>query len=145
MAWKDFFELLVGEIFSNAGLFGCWKQGGGADGGIDLILKKTTNCFLCNAKQWRAYKVSVNVVRELLGVMVTQGAAGGFVVTSGVFTAEAQALLRDRIFISSIVQAYRHDWCVNQNNLFKSAVTQRSSPATTISSLLCQIVLNVDR
>ncbi len=64
--------------------------GGGADGGTDLKLRKDGEVFLVQCKQWRAYKVSVHVVRELLGVMVAHGAAGGFVVTSGVFTKEAR-------------------------------------------------------
>ncbi len=70
--------------------------GGGADGGIDLILKKEGEIFLVQCKQWRAYKVSVNVVRELFGVMVSKGAAGGFVVTSGVFTAEAKSFVKEQ-------------------------------------------------
>ena len=36
--------------------------GGGADGGIDLKLKKGGEIFLVQCKQWRAYKVSVNIV-----------------------------------------------------------------------------------
>ncbi|HNO75927.1 restriction endonuclease [Nitrosomonas mobilis] len=40
------------------------------DNGIDLILKKDGEVFLIQCKQWWAYKVSVNIVRELLGVMV---------------------------------------------------------------------------
>ncbi len=87
--WKDF-ELLVGEAFSMRG-FSVAETGGGADGGIDLQLKKGGEVFLVQCKQWRAYKVSVNVVRELYGVMASQGAAGGFVVTSGVFTADARS------------------------------------------------------
>lgn len=92
MDWKDF-ELLVGEIFRIQG-YSVVETGGGADGGIDLILKKDNELILVQCKQWRAYKVSVNVVRELLGVMVTKGAAGGFVVTSGIFTAEAQSFAK---------------------------------------------------
>jgi restriction system protein len=65
----------------------------GADGGIDLILTKPGQHggekFLVQCKQWRAFKVGVTVVRELYGVMAAQGAAGGFVVTSGRFTDEA--------------------------------------------------------
>lgn len=38
----------------------------------------------------------VSVVRELYGVMAAQGAAGGFVVTSGVFTADAHAFAKGR-------------------------------------------------
>jgi len=44
-------------------------------------------------KQWRAYKVSVSVVRELFGVMASQGATGGFVVTSGTFSADARSFV----------------------------------------------------
>jgi len=47
--------------------------GGGSDGGIGLVLKKDNEIFLVQCKQWRAFKVSVNVVRELLGVMAAQG------------------------------------------------------------------------
>ena len=47
-------------------------------------------------KQWRAFKVGVPVVRELYGVMAAKGAAGGFVVTSGRFTAEAEAVAEGR-------------------------------------------------
>ena len=70
------------------------NDGGGADGGIDFVLKKEGEVFLVQCKQWRAYKVSVSVVRELLGVMVTKGAVGGFLVTSGIFTAEAQSFAK---------------------------------------------------
>jgi restriction system protein len=47
-------------------------------------------------KQWRAFKVGVPVVRELYGVMAAKGAAGGFVVTSGRFTPEAEAFASGR-------------------------------------------------
>lgn len=43
-----------------------------------------------------SFKVGVAVVRELYGVMTAQGAAGGFVVTSGSFTAEAVAFAQGR-------------------------------------------------
>lgn len=91
--WKDF-ELLVGQVFRMRGFTVVENDSGGADGGIDLVLKKDGEVFLVQCKQWRAYKVSVNIVRELLGVMVTKGAAGGFVVTSGIFTAEAQSFAK---------------------------------------------------
>lgn len=93
ITWRDF-ESLVGEAFRMRGFSVVENGGGGADGGIDLILKKDGEVFLVQCKQWRAYKVSVNIVRELLGVMVSKGAAGGFVVTSGVFTAEAQSFAK---------------------------------------------------
>jgi len=45
--------------------------------------------FFVQCKQWRAFKVGVDVVRELYGVMAARGATGGFVVTSGRFTDDA--------------------------------------------------------
>jgi restriction system protein len=95
MSWREF-ELLVGEAFRIQGYAVTETGGGGADGGIDLKLKKGSEVFLVQCKQWRAYKVSVNVVRELFGVMAAQGATGGFVVTSGVFTADAVAFASGR-------------------------------------------------
>ena len=93
ISWRDF-ELLVGEVFRMRGFTVIENDNGGADGGVDLVLRKEGEVFLVQCKQWRAYKVPVNVVRELLGVMVTKGAAGGFVVTSGIFTSEAQAFAK---------------------------------------------------
>lgn len=90
MSWQQF-EALVGEAFRRKGYAVTETGGGGADGGIDLSLKKEGETFLVQCKQWKAYKVSVTTVRELYGVMAAEGATGGFVVTSGVFTDEARA------------------------------------------------------
>jgi restriction system protein len=95
MSWQDF-ELLVGEVFRLRGFSVAETGSGGADGGVDLKLRKDREFFLVQCKQWRSYKVPVNVVRELYGVMAAQGAAGGFVVTSGVFTADAQSFAKGR-------------------------------------------------
>ena len=70
--------------------------GGAADGGVDLVLAKGTEKLLVQCKQWRALKVGVEVIRELYGVMAARGAAGGFVVTSGRFTADAAAFAQGR-------------------------------------------------
>ena len=70
--------------------------GGGADGGVDLVLRKDREKYLVQCKQWKAFKVGVTVVRELYGVMAAHGAAGGFVVTSGRFTDEAKTFADGR-------------------------------------------------
>jgi restriction system protein len=88
ITWREF-EMLVGEWFRRQG-YTVTETGGVADGGVDLILTKAGETYLVQCKQWKAYKVGVNIVRELLGVMVSQGAAGGYLVTSGVFTNEAR-------------------------------------------------------
>ena len=93
MTWREF-EMLVGEAFRKRG-FQVQECGGpGADGGIDLVLTRGHERFLVQCKQWKAFKVSVTVVRELYGVMSAKGAAGGFVVTSGVFTEEARTFVK---------------------------------------------------
>jgi restriction system protein len=92
MTWRQF-EMLVGEGFRMQGYQVVETGGGGADGGVDLVLtrpgKSGGEKFLVQCKQWRAFRVGVDVVRELYGVMAARGATGGFVVTSGRFTDDA--------------------------------------------------------
>ena len=92
MSWSEF-EMLVGEGFRLQGYRVLETGGSGADGGVDLVLtrpgKKGSETFLVQCKQWRAFKVGVDVVRELYGVMAARGATGGFVVTAGRFTEDA--------------------------------------------------------
>ena len=99
MSWREF-EMLVGEGFRLQGYQVVETGGGGADGGIDLVLRRPGKSggekFLVQCKQWRAFKVGVGVVRELYGVMAATGATGGFVVTSGRFTDEAVSFASGR-------------------------------------------------
>lgn len=93
LSWREF-ELLVGEAFRMQGYEVCELGGQTADGGVDLELRKGRELFLVQCKQWKAFKVSVTVVRELYGVMARRGAAGGYVITSGTFTADATDFAR---------------------------------------------------
>jgi restriction system protein len=95
MSWQQF-ERLVGEGFRLQGYRVVETGGGGADGGIDLVLYKDGEQYLVQCKQWRAFRVGVEIVRELYGVMAAKGAAGGFVVTSGRFTGEARSFTEGR-------------------------------------------------
>jgi len=95
ISWREF-EMLVGEAFRLQGYRVAETGGAGPDGGIDLVLSKGSEKFLVQCKQWKAFKVSVMVVRELYGVMAAKGAAGGFVVTSGRFTEDATSFAAGR-------------------------------------------------
>lgn len=95
MSWREF-ELLVGEAFRINGYDVLEKGGTQPDGGIDLVLRKGNEKSLVQCKHWKARMVGVGVVRELYGVMAAQGAAAGFVVTSGRFTADALAFAKGR-------------------------------------------------
>ena len=88
MSWREF-EQLIGEVFREQG-YAVRETPAGADGGVDLVLHKGGEKCFVQCKHWKAQKVSVNIVRELHGVMLSGGAAGGYVVTSGTFTHEAQ-------------------------------------------------------
>ena len=71
MSWQEF-ELLVGEAFRLQGFRVAETGSGGPDGGVDLVLAKGTEKFLVQCKQWKAYKVGVDVVWELYGVMAAR-------------------------------------------------------------------------
>lgn len=94
MSWQQF-EILVGEYFRKEGYKVEEVGGGGADGGVDIILHKNEGKYLVQCKQWKAYKVGVKPVRELLGVMVGSGAAGGILVTSGGFSKDAMGFAKE--------------------------------------------------
>ncbi|MFA5920336.1 MAG: restriction endonuclease [Methylococcaceae bacterium] len=95
MSWREF-EMLVGEVFRQRGFTVVELGGNGPDGGVDLVLKKSSETHLVQCKQWKAFKVGVKVVRELFGAMAAMGAVSGYVVTSGVFTSDAQAFADGR-------------------------------------------------
>lgn len=94
-SWQDF-EDLIAEAFHQQG-FKVAKTPAGADGGVDLELRDLSGeRHLVQCKHWRATKVGVNVVRELFGVMAARGATGGYVVTAGRFTREAEQFAAGR-------------------------------------------------
>lgn len=95
LSWQDF-ERLVGAGFEQQGFRVSHTGGGGADGGVDLVLNKGRETTLVQCKQWRAQKVGVATVRELYGVMAARGAARGIVVSAGEFTPDAQDFAQGR-------------------------------------------------
>lgn len=95
LSWQEF-EQLVGEYFRRKGFSVQENGGGGADGGIDLVVSLGKDRYLVQCKRWKARQVGVAVVRELYGVMAAQGAAGGYVVSSGTFTEEARQFVEGR-------------------------------------------------
>ncbi|CAG0975927.1 DNA topoisomerase 1 [Geobacteraceae bacterium] len=93
MSWEDF-ERLVAEYYRRSGFQVTREGGNGPDGGIDLILRQKSETYLVQCKQWKAFKVGVQPMREFYGVMASRGAAGGYFVTSGEYTEEAKAFVR---------------------------------------------------
>lgn len=101
MNWLEF-ELLIGEWFKTQGyevkqVGGADTESAHADGGIDIELHKDNELFLVQCKHYHSWSVPVETIRDLMGVMATRGAAGGFVVTSGHFTEPAKEFAMGRI------------------------------------------------
>ncbi len=96
MPWREF-ELLVGEAFRMQGYTVIVLGGAQSDGfDAELVVRKGRDTFLVQCKQWKALTVGVDVLRRLHGAMAAEGAAGGFVVTSGTFTEGAHAFSHGR-------------------------------------------------
>ncbi len=88
ISWSHF-EHLVCEAYRRKGYLAEVVGSPSGDGGVDILLTARGQKVLVQCKQWKAFKVGVKPVRELLGVMVSQKATGGILVTSGRFTGEA--------------------------------------------------------
>lgn len=88
LGWKHF-EQLVGEAFRRQGYTVEETGLGGADGGIDLILRKNGRRVLVQCKQWRQRQVGAKVVREMAGLLAHHGAAEVKIVCSGTYTRDA--------------------------------------------------------
>jgi restriction system protein len=90
MSWQDF-ERLCGEAYRRKG-FSVEEAGlGGADGGVDLVLRKGAETWLVQCKRWRNAKVGVKEIRELYGIVAAERAGRGVFITSGDYSPDARA------------------------------------------------------
>lgn len=88
LSWRRF-EELAGEAYRRQGYRVVENDSAGADGGVDLVISRDGKRYLVQCKQWRSQKVGVKVVREMLGLVSAEQAAGGIVITSGQVTRDA--------------------------------------------------------
>ncbi len=88
LSWREF-EELVAEAFRREGYRVEENVKAGADGGVDIRLRRGGKLFLVQCKSWNRNRVGVGVVREMCGVMMDEGAAGVVIVCSGGFTRDA--------------------------------------------------------
>ncbi len=95
LGWREI-EQLVAEIYRRRGYRVAENTSLGPDGGIDLRLTKDGGFTLVQCKHWHTRKVGVSVVRELFGVMTSEGADAGIVVCTGIFTEDAKVFAQDK-------------------------------------------------
>lgn len=93
LSW-DRFEELISELYRRQGFQVSHSGGNGPDGGIDQRIRKAGEYALVQCKHWRSEKVGVKVARELLGVVTSEKADYGVLITSGTFTDDAIAFAR---------------------------------------------------
>lgn len=87
LSWRDFEHVCAG-YFSKKGYQVELKGLGGADGGMDLVVRRRGKKYLVQCKHWKG-RVGVKVVREMYGVMHAENFSGVFVMGLSGFTREA--------------------------------------------------------
>ena len=95
ISWRQF-EQLVGEAFRRQGYVIEETGLGGADGGIDLILRKSGRTTLVQCKQWQNRQVGVKVVREMYGLLLHHRAAAVKIVALGDYTNDAHRFVQGK-------------------------------------------------
>jgi len=126
LSWQEF-EMLVGEAFRRKGFAVIENMTGGADGGIDLLLKRDDKTHIVQCKHWRSKKIGVSIVREMFGIKEATNAKSVFIVASGTFTKDAIAFARglpieligghDLLNLIADVQSNRNESAASSNEV----------------------------
>lgn len=90
MSWREF-EHLVADAYRRLGFQVEETTQSGADGGVDLLLRRDGRVSLVQCKLWRTQRVGVPIVREQFGLLTHHRADAAIIVTAGDFTSEARA------------------------------------------------------
>lgn len=101
------FEKLIAHLYISQGYIVTRKGGANPDGGIDLILEKNGERIAVQCKHWKAWKVGVAKLRELLGALSDTGISKGIIVTVSGYTMDAKDFAnRNKIEILDSEQIY---------------------------------------
>jgi restriction system protein len=95
LPWKRF-EDLLGEAYRRQGYKVEETLGGGADGGVDLVLSRNGEVVLVQCKRWKGKPVPVQTVRELYGVLHDRAATSARLVSTSRFTPDAMAFAKGK-------------------------------------------------
>lgn len=124
LSWQEF-EQQVGEVYRHRGYQVEEVGGGGADGGVDLRLRRDGQTTIVQCKRWKTFKVGVKPVRELFGVMAAERADRAVFITSGVYTDEALGFAHGKpielVDGAQLAQMFRH---------VQAALKQPAQPTT---------------
>ena len=99
LSWDDF-ERLCMELFEKKG----WKVLGnekkGADGGVDIWMKKSSfgskTSAIVQCKRYEDALVTIKVIREMYGLMYEYEVEEAYIVTTSRFTKECYKFIEDK-------------------------------------------------
>lgn len=94
MTWQEF-EHYCAYYFELSGFAVKMCGLGGADGGIDLIIRKKGKRYVVQCKHWKA-RVGVGTVREMFGVMAAERFDGVYIVSINGYTKAARDWARGK-------------------------------------------------
>ena len=95
MSWVDF-ELLCAEYFRSKGWKATTSEKLGADGGIDIELRKFGKRALVQCKRYDQTLVRVTALREFYAVMIEADVKEGYFITSSRFTKECYGYVENK-------------------------------------------------
>jgi len=86
--WREF-TLQLGAAFARQGYTVRQLDDVAGGAGSELLLQKDGRHFIVECEHWRRSALNEELVREVVGRMLTLRCAGAFLVTSGYFTTDA--------------------------------------------------------
>lgn len=92
LTWESF-EKICRDYYLASGYKVKLVGGSGGDGGIDLQIRKKGVVGIVQCKHWRS-RVGVTVIREMFGVMVSEGVDKVVIIGTHGFTKEAHLFAR---------------------------------------------------
>jgi len=134
LSWQNF-EKQLASVYRQNGYQVEETGGGEPDGGIDLKLFKDGRYTVVQCKHWKTWKVKVNPVRELYGVMAAERAHAAIFVASGEYTQDAREFaqgkpieLIDRAGFLALARQFQRD-LQQHYGVTPSEQSQSQSPA----------------
>ena len=95
LSWESF-EQLCKVLFEKQGWRVLGNEKKGADGGVDLWMKRRMRSAIVQCKRYDDAMVTIKVIREMYGLMHEYGVDEAYVVTSSRFTKECYRFVKDK-------------------------------------------------
>lgn len=95
LGWDEF-EHLCRLLFEEEGWRVTENEKKGADGGVDLWMKKRGKHAIVQCKKYEDARVTIKVIREMYGLMYEYDVDEAYVVTTSEFTKECYRFVEDK-------------------------------------------------